>query len=145
MAYCTQADLESRIGVEQLALLTNDTANTESADPSVVTTIIAAADAIIDGFMTGVYTTPFTSTPNLIKECSIRLAIHTAFLRRFATMEEPKQWMDAEKKAMDWLGKIADLELTLDTAPTVTSAESAFVETTPAVDFDDEDNQVSLY
>lgn len=145
MAYCTQTDLESRIGVVTLAELTNDTAGTVKADPTVVTDIIASADSTIDALMTNVYTTPFTTTPKIIKECSIRLAIHICFQRRFATMEEPKTWIEAEKKAMEWLDKIANLQITLDTAPSVTTAESAIVSPTQEIDFTDDDNQVSLY
>lgn len=145
MAYCTQADLESRIGAVALAELTNDTAGTVKADPTVVSDIISSADSIIDALMTNVYLTPFSPVPKIIKECSIRLAIHNAFGRRFSTMEEPKQWIEAEKKAQEWLSLIANLEMTLDTAPSVTGAESAIVSPARDIDFTDEDNAVSLY
>jgi len=145
MAYCESADLTARIGTLRLAELTNDTSGATTADSTVVTALITRADTIIDAKMTGVYTTPFASTPKLIKQCSIDIAIYNAFLRRFANMEVPKEWIEAYKQAMQMLDDIADLKITLDTAPTVQSAESAIEAPTKLIDFWDTDYVTSYY
>ena len=80
--YCTQNDLEQRIGIRQLAELTNDTAGATTADSVVVQAIIEKSDREIDGKAGQVYTTPFTiptnctSIPSLIKQISIDYSIY---------------------------------------------------------------------
>lgn len=145
MAYCTQSDLELRIGVEQLAMLTNDTAGTAMADPTVITALISRSDTLIDALMTGVYVTPFVSTPKIIKQCSIDMTIYSAFLRRFASTEVPKEWIAANKQAMEFLDLIANLELQLDSDPAVTSGEADFVAPDKLIDFTDSNNAASDY
>ena len=144
MAYCESADLTARIGTLRLAELTNDTSGATTVDATVVTALITRADTIIDAKMTGVYTTPFVSVPKIIKQCSIDIVLYNAFLRRFANMEVPREWIEANKQAMQMLDDIANLTITLDTAPAVQSAESAIEAPTKLIDFYDDD-YVTIY
>jgi len=145
MAYCESSDLTALVGTLRLAELTNDTSGATTVDSTVVTALITRADTIIDAKMSGVYTTPFTSVPKIIKQCSISIALYNAFLRRFANMEVPKEWIEANKQAMQMLEDIANLKVTLDTAPTVISAESEFTAPTRLIDFEDSDYVTSYY
>jgi phage gp36-like protein len=145
MAYCVQADLEARVGKEQLALLTNDTAGTELSDPTVISALIERADTIVDARMTGLYATPFDPVPKIIKQCSVDIALYNAFLRRFASTEVPKEWVATYKQATDILDLIANLEIQLDTNPSVSSSEADIVSPVRLIDFNDSDNAASNY
>lgn len=150
--YCTQNDLEQRIGIRQLAELTNDTAGATTADSVVVQAIIEKSDREIDGKAGQVYTTPFTiptnctSIPSLIKQISIDYSIYYCFLRRFSTLEVPKQWIEVYKSAQQKLDDISNLLLQLDGSPTLFSAEANVVAPTGnIIDFDDTSSSVSFF
>ena len=58
MAYCNQVHLENRIGVANLAQLTNDTSGTSSPTAAIVTGLIQRADAMINAKAKSIYTIP---------------------------------------------------------------------------------------
>lgn len=60
MAYSTQTDLENRIGVANLAQLTNDTAGTTTPSAAIVATLIQRADALINTKCKNIYDIPLT-------------------------------------------------------------------------------------
>lgn len=63
MSYCTQSDLTTRFGAEELIQLT-DRAATGVADAAVIAGAIADADAAINGYLAGRYTLPLASVPS---------------------------------------------------------------------------------
>ena len=87
MAYCTQSDLLKQITSEQLIQLTDD-ADAGVADTAIVDDAIAAADAVIDGYCAQRYTVPFASTPPIINEISVTVALYKLFTRRAHAMPE---------------------------------------------------------
>lgn len=78
MAYCTQSDLAERYGAQLLIDLTDrgETA-TGTVDADAVTRAISEADALIDGYVKGRYTLPFTTVPDPLPKLSREIAIYT--------------------------------------------------------------------
>lgn len=145
MAYCLYTDMEARLGTLRCAELTNDTSGATTTDQTVAGALITRADTLIDAKMTGYYATPFSSVPKLIKQISIDIACYYAFMRRFVGMEMPKEWEATYKQALILLDDISNGKITLDTSPTVASAESAIVAPTKLIDFDDTDKVESFF
>jgi phage gp36-like protein len=149
--YCSQSDLEARIGVLQLAQLTNDTAGATIADAVVVQALIEKSDREIDSKAGQVYTTPFmiptncTSIPSLIKQISIDYSIYYCFNRRFSTLEVPKQWIEIYKSAQEKLDDVSNLLVQLDGDPTLFSVEADMVANNIPIDFNDTNSPMSMF
>lgn len=145
--YCSQTDLEYRIGTTRLAELTNDTANATTPNSTIVSAMISRADRLIDSLAGQVYTVPFvigtncTTIPEVIRQLSIDLSIYFCMSRRFAQMEIPKDWQEIYKQAMEKLQGISNLLIFLDGSPTILSAEGDIVAPTQKAKFADSTNQ----
>lgn len=87
MAYCTQADILKQITEDQLIQLTDDS-DAGVVDTAIVADAIAAADAIIDGYCAQRYTVPFGTTPSIINEISVTVALYKLFTRRAHAMPD---------------------------------------------------------
>lgn len=90
MAYCIQDDLSEYISDEALVQLTDDD-DSGVIDAGNVSQCITGADAEIDGYLVGVYELPFSSTPALIKEISIKLTTLRLYQRRHRVPD----WVEA--------------------------------------------------
>ena len=93
MAYVTQADLETRFGIEELAQLT-DRAEGLMPDAAVVERALADAEAEIDGYLAARYQLPLVAIPAVL----IRLAADIARYRLYddrATEAVRKRYEDA--------------------------------------------------
>ncbi len=114
---------------------------------AVITTLIAKADHLIDAKAGQVYTVPFTTVPDVIKDISADLAVYFALQRRPVNIETPKAWQEAYKNALAQLEDISNMLLRLPTTATIASAEGNIVTPTtdPVVDFNDSDNAMSDY
>lgn len=143
--YCTQTQIENRIGRKTLAELTDDTAGSETPSAIVVADVIDQACAEIDAALTGVYTVPLVPTPRIIQKIAVDLAVYYAMLRRFSVTEVPKQLIAAHDKAIETLEKIAKREMSLGTAYAVSSVSGKVVAPTAIVDFTDSTNQFSYF
>ncbi len=79
MAYCTQADLETRYGTSLLTQLSDREATPSGAiDADLVARAIADAGALIDGYLAGRYALPLAETPALVRDIAQRVAIYYA-------------------------------------------------------------------
>jgi len=114
---------------------------------AVIATLIAKADHLIDAKAGQVYTVPFTTVPDVVKDISADLACYFALQRRPVNIEMPKAWDEAYKHALEQLEDISNMLLRLPTTATIESAESNIVTPTtdPIVDFNDSDNAMSDY
>lgn len=112
MAYCTQDDVLNLISERDLIQLTDD-ANTGLVDTDIVDSAIAAADGKINYYCSSVYTTPFTTPPDIVKAWSVDIAIYDLYSRRsdVAMPEIRKSRYDA---ALEQLAKIQSGAITLD-------------------------------
>ena len=151
MAYCAQADLQARIGLNQLAELSNDTANSGAVDATVVTAMIERADRTIDRYAGQVYTVPFvagtncTTIPSQIQQLSIDLSIYYLFMRRPGFLDCPRDWKDAYNDAMKVLADVSNLLTFLDGSPTVLSSEADIVAPDKIADFENDDSQWEMF
>lgn len=146
MAYCAQADLETRIGVIALAQLTNDTARATSPNSTIVDAMIARADTLINSFAGQVYDVPFTSVPDIVKNLSVDLACFYAMQRRPVEYPMPEDWKNVERDAKKILQQIADLVIKLDDSTEVESKEADIKESTASrLNFDDPCKPESRY
>lgn len=145
--YCTFTDLEKRLSRKNLAGLCNDTANSTVADPVIIEQILTNVNSIIDAKAGQVYTVPFTTIPDKVKQIAIDFACFQAMQRRPANMPMPKEWDDANKAAMKDLEDISNMLLRLPDTATIASAESDMVTPTtdPLVDFNDSTNDMSQF
>ena len=123
--YCTQTDLENRISRLTLAQMTSDTANSTTPDATVVATILARVNAEIDSKAGQVYTVPFTTVPEIIKNIAIDLACYEVFQRRPINMAMPKDWEQARKMAQQQLDDVSNMLVRLPDTATIASTESA--------------------
>lgn len=79
MAYCTQAELETRYSTALLVEVSDRAAvPTGLIDAALVARAIADADALIDGYLKARYALPLSATPPLVKDLSQRVAIYYA-------------------------------------------------------------------
>ena len=153
--YCTQGDLENRIGMLQLAQLTNDAANPTTADTTIVTAIITKACTEIDSKAGQVYTVPFTvpdncvSIPKIVKQLSIDMSVYYCFARRFSEAGVPKVWLNLYTAATKVDGKLDDISnllVQLDGSPTLLSSEADVeASNTTRIDFSNTDNMESYF
>ena len=141
--YCTQEDMEWRIGTATLAQLTNDTMGAATPDVNVIETILDRVDALIDARCGTVYTVPFSPVPDIIKQIAISLAVFDAFQRKPSNVGMPKMWEAEHKEAVKMLDEISIMQRSI--SGTVAYPQSAIVEATddPIVDFNDTDNMMS--
>lgn len=100
MTYASQSDLVDRFGTAMLVDLTDraDVATGE-IDAAVVARALADTDAAIDGYLKGRYALPLPTTPPLLRDIAIAIAIYK--LHRDAVGEKIRQdYVDAEKKLL---------------------------------------------
>lgn len=145
MAYCASADVTARIPTLILAQLTNDTANATTADSTVLTALIAAADAEIDMILAERYTVPFTVVPSRIRDISVTITVYHAQARRFGVMNVAKDWKDAYLAALAELRAYAAGTQALPGVTDTSTTEATITAPTRQIDFDDADNQVSYF
>ncbi|WP_316171043.1 DUF1320 domain-containing protein [Bradyrhizobium sp. SZCCHNRI1058] len=77
MSYAAQSDLVARYGTPMLIDLT-DRADPPAGtiDAAVVTQALADADAAIDGYLLGRYSLPLATTPALLKDLAVPIAVY---------------------------------------------------------------------
>ena len=134
MAYCTQSDLEKRIGSADLTAL-SDYDDDDSPDADVVAAAIASADALIDSYLGTRLSVPVQmadgSTPDAVKSRSVSLAVyHLKMGRDSVTADARAQYEDD----VAWLAKVAAGQVSLgsDESP----AESGRA---PSVEYESQD------
>jgi len=77
MSYAAQSDLIERYGEDMLVDLTDRVTPPAGAiDASVVDAALANTDALIDGYLKGRYHLPLATTPALVKDIAIAVAIY---------------------------------------------------------------------
>lgn len=77
MTYATTQNLLDRVGEAMLISLTDRaTPATGEVAESVAAAAIADADAAIDGYLKGRYALPLASTPPLVRDLSVAIAIY---------------------------------------------------------------------
>ncbi len=109
MPYSSLADIEERIPAAELAQLcydgSTDDAEAQAAAVTAVTDkAIADADAEIDGYCAGRYTTPMSPVPAIIAKFSAEIAVYNVFSRRQGA---PEDWEKRYKNAIRFLENLS--------------------------------------
>lgn len=87
MAYCTLADLISKIPESSIIGLSNDDPEVAEINMTNVTAAIAAADHEIDSYVSLVVALPVVPTPPLLNDLSAKMAIWNLHLRKYFNSE----------------------------------------------------------
>lgn len=90
MAYCVQSDIQEEVTESVLIELTDDE-RLGVANAARVTKAITAADTEIDSYLAQRYPVPMTEGLELLKDCSINLALERLFLRRTGALPEDRK------------------------------------------------------
>ena len=115
MAYSAQADIINVLPEEHVKQLTNDT-DGSSVISGVLNAAIEYADAIINSYLRGKHTVPFSPVPTLIKHISVDLAIWRLYSRRnLPWFEHEGSVNDLKDAAMAQLEEIRVGTLLIDT------------------------------
>ena len=89
MAYCTKLDIEKMLPADDVTNLTDDE-GTGAQVASRVSEAIAQADAEIDSYCGGRFTVPFTTVPDIVKKCSVDIAIYNLYSRRVESIPDTR-------------------------------------------------------
>ena len=81
MAYSAKADIQKVLSDTTLAQLT-DHVNGTTIDDAKITQAIGDADELIDAYLRGRYTLPFSSMPTVVKQISVDIAIFNLYSKR---------------------------------------------------------------
>jgi len=103
VAYCVLADIQKILPEDSLIQLTDDE-NAGAVNALRVSEAIAQADAEIDAYLGGKYTVPMTTVPDIVKKCSVDMAIYHLYSRR--AEEIPRTRDDRYKRAIKVLEDI---------------------------------------
>lgn len=85
--YASKEDIDNLYGVELLVRLADNNRD-GIPDPEIVDRGLVAADEICDAYLSAVYTVPLTSTPGVIRNCAIDIAVYKIALSRGTRTDE---------------------------------------------------------
>lgn len=112
--YVTQADLEGQISESQLIQLTDD-AKLGIVDVDILTRVIDASEAEVNGYLAPRYGVPVGSpVPVLVKKWSLDIAIYNLYRRR---QRMPADVRTAYEDTIKALGQVAKGVMTLGVDP----------------------------
>ena len=103
MAYCTDDDIETRIGASDLAALA-DYDGDGVADAGVVARAIEDADALIDSYLSVRFSVPVSPVPDVLRTCAVNLAVYFLRLGRDSVTEDVRAQYEADAA---WLRDVA--------------------------------------
>lgn len=112
MQYTTQADIAAIIPESVLIQLTDDAVPPVAINSTVISQTIVQATSIIDGYVGGVYSLPFTSLPELIKTLALDIVVYRLYLRRKKN-DPPEAVKQAFETALKLLRDVASGKITL--------------------------------
>lgn len=102
--YSTLDDIKKLLPEETVIQLTDDD-SVGAVDSALVDEAIAQADAEIDSYCGNRYAVPFAAAPDIVKKCSVDIAIYNLYSRRVE--EIPQTRADRYKNAVRQLEGIA--------------------------------------
>jgi len=111
MAYCSLEDLKKALPEASLIQLTDDE-SLGAVNEERVSEAISKADGEIDGYIGGRYSVPLSTVPDVIRRCSVSIAVYLLYTR---TMEDvPDTRRGDYKDALRILERIQDGKMTLN-------------------------------
>lgn len=113
MAYSTLDDIKKLLPELAIVQLTDDE-DLGAVNLARVSEAIAQADAEIDSYCGGRYTVPFATVPDIVKKCSVDIAIYNLYSRKVEVIPETRA--ERYKNAIRQLGDIAKGIITIGEA-----------------------------
>jgi phage gp36-like protein len=121
--YCTLADIQATVPVNDLIQLTDDTVPPATVNQMNVDRAITDAGELIDGYLRGRYTLPLSPVPGLINTLAADVAVYRLYARRIK-LTPPEGVTERYKNALKILEQVQAGKITL-------GAESTGGEVTP--------------
>lgn len=113
MAYCTQQDLEERLGRDVLVELT-DIEKTGEVDATRVSRACDDATAEIDSYVQARYPVPFEPVPPVVRRAAVTIAVALLFTSRgYDRGSSDEAFVDAYRATVAWLKEVARGHATL--------------------------------
>jgi len=127
MAYTTQAAVQVAVGGSEALLQLSDQENTGVVNATVVAQAIAAADTMIDSYLSQRWAVPLTTVPDGIVNLSTRWAARE--LRRFGYKGQPiMEDIKAEEIDRAWLKDVRDGKVQVPGLDPVTSKAAIVID-----------------
>ena len=126
MPYSALSDITAVFPLASVVQLTDGSGSTP--DAAKVTAAITSADALIDGFLRSRYTLPLASTPPMLIDISVNLAICNLHGLKFAA-DLPEAITKKEKAQIDLLLKIQKGVISLGIEDVAQPATAAGIKT----------------
>ena len=121
MAYCTQADIQKRIGEEDLVALT-DYDGDGIPDSEVVARAIEDADAVIDSYLSVRLTVPVSPVPEVLRTRAVNLAVYFLRLGRDSATEDVRRQYEDD---VEWLKEVVSGNVSLGIEPSAAEGDRA--------------------
>lgn len=112
MPYCTEADIISQVGQNNIIPFLDDDQD-GAADSGLLDNIITQASDQVDGFIASVYDTPLSTVSGSVKYATIIFVCEILYRRRL-TPQEQNPYREEAKRMREWLTRVSDGELALD-------------------------------
>jgi phage gp36-like protein len=113
MAYCTQDDIEMRIGEADLVALADYDGDGES-DEQVVQAAITNACALIDSYLSVRFSVPLSPVPDVLKARAVNLSVYFLRLGRDSATEDTRRQYDDD---LVWLREAVQGQVSLGIEP----------------------------
>jgi len=121
MAYCTQEDIEKRIGEEDLVALADQDGDGE-ADEDVVAAAIGDACSLIDSYLSVHFEVPVDPVPSVVKARAVNLSVYFLRLGRDSATEDARRQYEDD---LAWLREIVRGDVSLGIEPSAAESERA--------------------
>jgi len=121
MAYCTQEDIEKRIGEDDVAALT-DYDGDGSPDTEVVAAAIGDACALIDSYLSVRFTVPVSPVADVLRTRAVNLSVYFLRLGRDSATEDVRRQYEDD---VAWLGEVVNGKVSLGIEPSAAEGDRA--------------------
>lgn len=107
--YALLADVQDMVDDTELVQLTDDT-GAGTVDTDLVTSQLARASNIIDGYLGARYALPLASPPAILTDMCVDIAVYNMYSRR---QGPPDHWADRYKNTIAFLTKVSTGNISL--------------------------------
>ena len=119
MTYCTQVDIQKRIGQADLAAL-SDYSGDGNPDTDVVEAAIADACALIDSYLSVRFTVPVSPVPSVLRARAVNLAVYFLRLGRDSATEDVRRQYEDD---VTWLREVVSGAVSLGIEPSAAEGD----------------------
>lgn len=121
MDYCTQNDIEKRIGTADLAGLA-DYDGDGSPDSDVVSAAIGDACSLIDSYLSVRFTVPVSPVPDVLRTRAVNLSVYFLHLGRDSATEDVRRQYEDD---VAWLRQVVAGDVSLGIEPSAAEGDRA--------------------